>query len=185
MERALLRARRAGARSAQTEQDRPWSLPSRLGGSTGLRRGVPSARVGGRLKGERPSPSPGGETGGTTTRSTRVASAAHRAVALIPRQRGGTGRPGTQRAHAALPTRRGALPLGSRPAPPLGLWRLRLPTCSALSAAPPARRRSPGASGGRAWPSERSFPLSPRPHTLLPAAWAGPAGSWREEPGVG
>lgn len=43
---------------------------------------------------------------------------------------------------------------------PLVPRRLRLPACSAPSAAPPAQGRGPGAAGGRAWPCERPPPSS-------------------------
>lgn len=73
-------------------------------------------RIWGKLKGERPSPSPRGEKRGTRARSTRVSLPVHRMAALLPHHRGGREQPGSGRAHPALPVRRDALPLGLRPA---------------------------------------------------------------------
>lgn len=160
------------------------------GRGAGLRRGVPSARVCGRLKGERPSPSPRGEKRGTRTRGTRVS--------LPSPPGGGASRPPPWRERAAgnsASSRRAprsprcAAPrlTSGAAARPLGPRRLRLPACSALSAAPPARGRSPGASGGRAWPSGRLPPSSVPPAPLLPrpapCGEMGTRGRWRPHSG--
>ncbi|CAN8216228.1 unnamed protein product [Coccothraustes coccothraustes] len=90
---ALLRARRAGARSARTEQDRPWSPPGRLGGRRPLSgRSICSGDRGGRTQRRAPqSQTPRGEKD-TRVQSKRFSFYVHWVLALLPRQHGGTWR---------------------------------------------------------------------------------------------
>lgn len=92
---ALLRARRAGARSARTEQDRPWSPPGRLGVG-----GAPASAGAFHLQGDGGGQTQGGAPQSRTprgekdrrTRSKRFSFHVHCVLALLPLQHGGTGR---------------------------------------------------------------------------------------------
>ncbi|XP_068053811.1 uncharacterized protein [Anomalospiza imberbis] len=91
---ALLRARRAGARSARTEQDRPWSPPGRLGGA-GCRplpgRSICRA-MGGRTQRREPQSRTLREEKDMRTRCKRFSFHVYWVVALLPSQHGGRGR---------------------------------------------------------------------------------------------
>lgn len=164
MESALLRAKRAGARSARTEQDRPWSLPSRLGGGgAGLRRGVPSAHGGGGSKESAPVPHPDGRREAPECEAQAFSCDSTGGWPLSPSSVAGDG---------------GRDPGGPTPHSPLA--EVHCPSayaqCSALAAettapgvqrarrraAPPAPGRSPGPCGSKAGPS-RGPPLSSVP----------------------
>lgn len=114
MERELLRAKRAGSRSAWTEQDRPWSLPSRLRGRASLQWGVPSARMGGSQRRALQSLIPREEERHQNAKYTLFLKSLQCGSASPPpawRERGRR----TRRTQAALPTWRGALRLSLRP----------------------------------------------------------------------